>query len=175
MNPLGALNVDDWGRVVVGCDAAIEVLMSGRDLTALYVEASPELLRFNEVCARFDKPEEMISPATTPDQSPEAYHAERSQQWLSPIEHESLWDGLLAKCQTAEERRRFVLELEEFNKRGMLPVLAQLHGMIQRLDEAGVVRGVGRGSSVASFILFLMDVHFINPMLYDLDVSEFLK
>jgi len=34
---------------------------------------------------------------------------------------------------------------------------------------------VGRGSSVASFVLFLLGVHRINSLYYDLDIEEFLK
>ena len=38
-----------------------------------------------------------------------------------------------------------------------------------------IVWGVGRGSSVASFCLFLIGVHKINPMIYNLDYTEFLR
>ena len=38
-----------------------------------------------------------------------------------------------------------------------------------------VVWGVGRGSSVSSFCLFLIGVHKINPLLYNLDYREFLR
>jgi DNA polymerase III alpha subunit len=38
-----------------------------------------------------------------------------------------------------------------------------------------IVWGVGRGSCVSSFVLFLIGIHKINPIYYDLDVSEFLK
>ena len=43
------------------------------------------------------------------------------------------------------------------------------------LRENNRVWGVGRGSSVSSFCLFLIGVHKINPMLYDLDYKEFLR
>jgi DNA polymerase III alpha subunit len=34
---------------------------------------------------------------------------------------------------------------------------------------------VGRGSSVASYVLYLLGVHRIDSMFYDLDPSEFLR
>jgi DNA polymerase III alpha subunit len=38
-----------------------------------------------------------------------------------------------------------------------------------------IVWGVGRGSSVASYVLYLIGVHKINSMYYDLDIEEFLR
>jgi len=38
-----------------------------------------------------------------------------------------------------------------------------------------VIWGVGRGSSVASYVLYLLGVHRIDSMFYDLDVAEFLR
>jgi DNA polymerase III alpha subunit len=169
------LDVDDWGRVVASYDQAIEVLMSGRDLNIVNVQASPELERYNEFCRMFDKTDEIIRPVEPMAETPEVYHAHRSQEWISKVDSSQLWDDLLAKCETTIERERFVMELEEFGKRGMIEVLVQLDAMIKELDSANVVRGVGRGSSVASFILYLMGVHFINPIAYNIDVGEFLK
>jgi len=34
---------------------------------------------------------------------------------------------------------------------------------------------VGRGSSVASYCLYLLGVHKINSLKFDLDIKEFLK
>ena len=120
-------------------------------------------------------PIKSLIPLPLPNISAQEYHALRSQKWIVEVNDTDLWDGLLDKCKNQQERDRFVYELEQFSSRGMLPVLCHLHRMIQKIDEAGIVRGVGRGSSVASFILFLMGVHFINPMLYNLDINEFLK
>jgi DNA polymerase III alpha subunit len=38
-----------------------------------------------------------------------------------------------------------------------------------------MIWGVGRGSSVASYVLYLLGVHRIDSMFYDLDPSEFLR
>ena len=46
---------------------------------------------------------------------------------------------------------------------------------IDTLREKNVVWGVGRGSSVASFCLFLIGVHKVNPILYKLKINEFLR
>jgi hypothetical protein len=43
------------------------------------------------------------------------------------------------------------------------------------MRENKIVWGVGRGSSVASYVLFLIGVHKINSIKYNLDINEFLK
>jgi len=38
-----------------------------------------------------------------------------------------------------------------------------------------IVWGLGRGSSTASYVLYLLGVHKINSLYYDLSIEEFLK
>jgi len=38
-----------------------------------------------------------------------------------------------------------------------------------------VIWGVGRGSSVASYVLYKLGVHRIDSLFYDLSVDEFLR
>jgi DNA polymerase III alpha subunit len=43
------------------------------------------------------------------------------------------------------------------------------------MRENDIVWGVGRGSSVASYTLYLIGVHKIDSIKYELDINEFLK
>jgi DNA polymerase III alpha subunit len=47
--------------------------------------------------------------------------------------------------------------------------------LVDTLRKNIIVWGVGRGSSVASYILYLIGVHRIDSLYYDLDIAEFLK
>ena len=82
---------------------------------------------------------------------------------------------LLDKCQTDEEKIRVQTEYDMFEKKGFIKVLQFLIYFIDTLRANNIVWGVGRGSSVASFCLFLIGVHKINPLLYNLDITEFLR
>ena len=84
-------------------------------------------------------------------------------------------EWLLDKCQTDEEKMRVQLEYDMFEKREFIRVLQFLIYFIDTLRANNIVWGVGRGSSVASFCLFLIGVHKINPLLYNLNISEFLR
>ena len=61
------------------------------------------------------------------------------------------------------------------DKKNFIRVLQFLIYFVDTLRANNVVWGVGRGSSVASFCLFLIGVHKINPLLYNLDITEFLR
>lgn len=70
---------------------------------------------------------------------------------------------------------RLVEELQEFRARNMLPLLRVLKYVVDTLKQHNVLWGVGRGSSVASYALFLIGVHKIDSIKYDLDWREFLR
>jgi DNA polymerase III alpha subunit len=82
---------------------------------------------------------------------------------------------LLDKCQNDEEKMRVQMEYDLFEKKNFIRVLQFLIYFVDTLRQNNIVWGVGRGSSVASFCLFLIGVHKINPMLYQLDITEFLR
>ena len=97
--------------------------------------------------------------------------------WYMPKEYNdvNVLEYLLAKCQTIEEEQRVRDEYALFDQKGFTKVLQFLIYFIDTLRNNNVVWGVGRGSSVSSFCLFLIGVHKINPLLYNLDYREFLR
>ena len=66
-------------------------------------------------------------------------------------------------------------ELAEFKKRNMYPLLQFLVYLVDFMRENKIVWGVGRGSSVASYVLYAIGIHKINPNQYGLDWREFLR
>ena len=76
---------------------------------------------------------------------------------------------------TDEEKLRVQMEYDLFEKKHFIRVLQFLIYFVDTLRANDIVWGVGRGSSVASFCLFLIGVHKINPLLYNLDITEFLR
>jgi DNA polymerase III alpha subunit len=57
----------------------------------------------------------------------------------------------------------------------MFDLLFYLKYLVDTLRENKVLWGVGRGSSVASYVLYLIGVHKIDSLKYNLDIAEFLK
>lgn len=70
---------------------------------------------------------------------------------------------------------RTLEELAEFERRNMSELLRLMIFLVDTFRENNIVWGVGRGSSVASYCLFLIGVHKIDPIRYNLDWQDFLR
>ena len=97
--------------------------------------------------------------------------------WYMPIEYQNMDIAkyVLDKCTNEEELQRAGKELLMFQEREMFPLLCYLKYMVDTMRQNNVVWGVGRGSSVASYVLFLIGIHRINSLYYGLSIDEFLK
>jgi DNA polymerase III alpha subunit len=76
---------------------------------------------------------------------------------------------------TPAQLARVDLELKEFEQRNLTELLRFLVYFIDTVRKNNIVYGVGRGSSIASYVLFLLKVHRIDSFKYNLDIKEFLK
>lgn len=99
-------------------------------------------------------------------------------EWLMPEEYKNFdietwlynqitpWD---------ENNQRLRDELFEFEVRNMMNLLRWLKYFVDTARANNIVWGVGRGSSVSSYVLYLIGVHKIDPIKYDLDYRDFLR
>lgn len=69
---------------------------------------------------------------------------------------------------------RISAEMEFYERHGCLPLLNSLVGLVGKFREQGIP-WCGRGSSCASYVLYLIGVHDTNPILHDIPFSEFSK
>ena len=100
-------------------------------------------------------------------------------EWFMPDEYKNkdiVWHVHNVKeTYTQEERDRIEEELDAFRERGMFPLLRYMVYLVDFMRENNIVWGVGRGSSVASYVLYLIGVHRIDSIQFDLDWREFLR
>jgi len=100
-------------------------------------------------------------------------------EWFMPDEYKELdvEAHLLGKIggKLTTEWARCLEELEAYKQRDMYPLLRYMIYLVDFMRENGIVWGVGRGSSVASYVLYLIGVHKINSIQYGLDWREFLR
>jgi DNA polymerase III alpha subunit len=97
--------------------------------------------------------------------------------WFMPKEYidMDIAKFILDQTNGYAELQRAGQELILFQERGLFPLLRYLKYLVDTMRANNVVWGVGRGSSIASFVLFLLGVHRINSLYYDLSIDEFLK
>lgn len=165
--------VDAHGRVIFNGSDAIELLLRGCDLSSMLITSDDEIEHYNALCDRRDKSGYQI----TANPPPITTLAERIDRWFIPDEYHTIAvrQELRSRCQTSAELSRVDEEMDLFEARDMLPVLRLMFYLVDQFRKRGIVWGVGRGSSVASFCLFLIGVHRIHSLHHGLDIAEFLK
>jgi len=98
------------------------------------------------------------------------------QNWLMPDEYKNMdIEGFLVNQCPKENYQRLIDELQEYRARNMLNLLRWLKYFVDTCRKNNIVWGVGRGSSVASYTLYLLEVHKIDSLKYNLDWREFLR
>jgi DNA polymerase III alpha subunit len=96
--------------------------------------------------------------------------------WLIPESYKSMdIEEYLTNVCPKENQDRLNKELLLYHKNNMIPVLKTMKYVVDTLRKNNVVWGVGRGSSVASYVLFLIGVHKIDSVKYNLPIEEFFK
>jgi DNA polymerase III alpha subunit len=81
----------------------------------------------------------------------------------------------LDQCNNDVELQRVGKELIMFQERNLLNLLCFLRYFVATMRENNIVWGVGRGSSVASYVLYLIGVHKVDSVQFDLDYHEFMR
>ena len=98
-------------------------------------------------------------------------------KWFMPAEYleMDIAQFVLSQCTNEAELQRAGDELLKFQEKDMFDLLRYLKFLVDTMRKHNIIWGVGRGSSVASFVLFLLGIHRINSLYYDLSIDEFLK
>lgn len=111
------------------------------------------------------------------DLTTDQFDSQNQATWHMPEQYKQLdiaqW--LLDQCQTEAEMQRVAQELMLYLERDMFQLLQYLKYLVDIMRVNKIVWGVGRGSSVASYVLYLLGVHKVNSMYYGLDINEFLR
>ena len=97
--------------------------------------------------------------------------------WHMPNEYKDMdiakW--IIEQCKTQPELQRVGEELLLFQERDLFDLLKYLKYLVDTMRDNEVIWGVGRGSSVASYVLYLIGIHKVDSMYYDLPINEFLR
>lgn len=162
-----------------------QIILTENDLCDLYMRDPTRTVKQCLVDKQINLDSIFLSPENLPllveyvdtTLSVEEFDNQNQSQWQMPIEYYEIdiakW--VLDQCKTEEELQRAGDELLKFYDRNMFPLLQYLKYLVDTMRRNNIVWGVGRGSSVASFVLFLIGIHRINSLHYQLSVDEFLK
>ena len=165
-------------QMVINEDDFLDLINEGRDEGMPLIADSDEWKdRFEDQCSFNGVQSGVEWKAETEAETAEEFGNECASQWHMPDEWRDfdVEGHVLGLCGTDEERDRVEMEMDMFRERGMMDVLRFLKYFVGKVEADGKFIGLGRGSSVASHVLYLMGVHKVNPLKHDLPIGEFLK
>jgi DNA polymerase III alpha subunit len=168
-----------FSEMIFNEDDVCDLLMQGRDVSSLKnikVDASVDL---EKSATLLDCIPAMINYNTLNDEteSLEDFDRRLQQTWHMPDSYKQLDIArhILDLCVTEAELQRCGHELLLYQERDLFNLLRFLKYLVDTMTENQVIWGVGRGSSVASYVLYKLGVHRIDSLFYELDVEEFLR
>jgi len=119
----------------------------------------------------------LVRQYSEPQLSIEGFDKQNQNNWYMPEEYKELdiAEYILSLCNTQEELQRCGEELLLYQDKNLFNLLKYLKYLVDIMKENNIIWGVGRGSSVSSYVLYKLEVHKIDSMYYNLDVKEFLR
>jgi len=155
------------------------LVMQGQDLDSLKGMLVDPSVNIEQVVRYVENYNDTLSyPVLHADNvSVPAFDLEQQRNWHMPDRYKNLdiAQHVLSLCNTEAELQRCGQELLLYQERDLFPLLQYLVYLVDIMRENHVIWGVGRGSSVASYVLYKLGVHRIDSLFYDLSVDEFLR
>ena len=168
-----------FNELVFSENDVCDLLMQGRDLDSLkHIVVDPSV-NLEELVMHVERPDSLLTWTFPYNQStsvPE-FHLTQQMNWHMPTEYKQLDIAahILGMCESEAELQRCGEELLLYQERNLFDLLRYLKYLVDVMLENNIIWGVGRGSSVASFVLYKLEVHRIDSLHYNLDVTEFLR
>ena len=159
--------INNKGQMFVEDNDIIELMLANRQVKILPSNRT-SYTRFEAECKKYG----ITAPFVLDDSNGDV-------KWNMPVEFKNLniSDYIRIKHPglTQDQLKRVKEELQEFEQRDLSDLLRFLCYFVTLLRSNNVIYGVGRGSSIASYVLYLLGVHRIDSYKFNLDIKEFLK
>ena len=152
-----------FGEIVYNIEDVVDLMMSEQNVSGITVDDTVKL--------------DNVMPETDVSLSVDEYDLMNQHNWLMPEEYKQIdiAQHVIDCCKTDAEIQRAGEELLMFQQRNLFNLLKYLRYLVDTMKTNNIIWGVGRGSSVPSYVLYLLGVHRVDSMYYDLDPKEFLR
>jgi len=172
------MKTDHLGQMIFSEDDCVNMLMRGQSIpiNGMLVDATVNLetaALILEHVPTFVQYKEMAMQAITV----EDFDYQNQAQWLMPDEYKNLdiAEYVLSLCESEAALQRVGEELLLYQAQELFDLLRYLKFLVDVMKSNNLIWGVGRGSSVSSYVLYLLKIHRIDSLHHNLDIAEFLR
>ena len=177
MQILVKMKQNNVGELIFNEDDICDLLMQGRNPASLNCMLVDSSVNIEHMIDFVDRMPEFIKHAGDPKVTMSVFDQQAQSRWHMPEQYKNLdiAEYILGLCTTEAEMQRCGHELLLYQERDLFNLLRYLKYLVDVMTENKVIWGVGRGSSVASYVLYKLGVHRIDSMFYKLEPEEFLR
>jgi hypothetical protein len=170
------MKTDQYGQIIYNESDLVSMIMRDATIESLQGMLVEPGVNLETASAYLEQVPDLIEYAFT-DMTVEEFDAVNQNSWHMPDEyrHMDIAEYILSLCDSDAKLQRCGEELLLFQERNLFDLLRYLKYLVDTLRANNMIWGVGRGSSVASYVLYLLGIHRIDSMFYDLDAREFLR
>lgn len=163
--------IDKYGQQIFSENDLFDIFMENPELELSDVLVNTDIV--NKLDIKFPT----LKRYDSTDVSVDEFDSDNQTDWFIPEHYKNLniVEYILSLCNSDIEFDRVGKELILYQEKNLFDLLRYLKYLVDVMREHNIVWGVGRGSSVSSYVLFLLGVHKINSIEYDLPIDEFLK
>lgn len=170
---------NQFGEIILAEADLCDLVMQGRDIAKMSGVTVEPTMDLATLVKSLENPDQLLTwrLPETDDVSVAEFDMKRQSRWFMPEQYHQIdiAQHILSLCTCQPQLQRVGEELLLYQERDLFDLLRYLRYLVDVMRENQVIWGVGRGSSVSSYVLFLLGVHRVDSMLYDLDVREFLR
>jgi len=165
------------GEMVFSEDDVFGLVMQGQDIAKLHGLIVEPGVDIQAAASILEDVPTFIKYNESANSTVEEFDRRCQRNWHMPEKYKELDIAayVLNLCQTDAELQRCGQELMLFQERDLFNLLRYLVYLVDTMRDNKLIWGVGRGSSVASYVLYKLGVHKIDSLHYDLDPTEFLR
>lgn len=166
------------GDSVVDMDFLYDFLLSSKNIADydLYVDKlSDEVNQYNDLFGDILKLKEGHNDYDYSWNIPEKFKKLNVKEFILKKLEKELVNNDFSDVDMIDRIKRTNKELTLWERKGMLNLLRTLIYIVKVFKKNDIVWGTGRGSSCCCYVLYLIELHDVDSILYDLDLKEFFR
>jgi hypothetical protein len=168
---------NNFGEMIFNESDVCDLIMQGRDPATIKNMLVDDTIDLEQAIGFLTAAPKLIEYTARPGVISNVFDLEHQAKWHMPNAYKELdiAEHILGLCNNEAELQRCGAELLLYQERDLFNLLRYLKYLVDVMIENQVIWGVGRGSSVASYVLYKLGVHRIDSIFYNLDYREFLR
>lgn len=169
---------DKYSQIILAEKELLDALYKGQSISfdQINLDSDKSVDQFNHSVQTNADSIPLIQKYKELDLELDVFDKNNQKNWFMPDEYKNLdIEGFLVHICPKENYQRLIEEIKLYKKHNLLNLLRYLKYLVDTMRTNDIIWGVGRGSSVASYSLYLLGIHKIDSVKYKLDIQEFFK